>query len=217
MLLILQILGALSCDLLDLPEDLTYFSPTYDCTFKIEASGQFYAPSEPVEWAFEVFEDSWFRLTLEPKYFAIHTTFTKNSETVSKTVLSSSYGQLSFKLKTGSYSIQLDPDAFEEITSENIGCTQAYLYLNLALKPLSTLSKSPLFKDQVTGFTSLTDLQKFIDFSSFSFTDPLLFIKTSEIAGLLHSYNFSITVPNSEQKGFGITGLWKISFVLSKF
>jgi hypothetical protein len=215
MLLFLQILTSLSCDLLDLPADMTFFSPTYDRSLKIETSGQFYAPKFPIEWTFEVLEVSWFRVTIEPKYFSLHATFSSDSETESKTILSSKYGQFSLKLKAGSYSIQLDPDAFEEVSSDNVGCTEAYLYLNLALNSLKQIPKNSI--KEATGFSHLSDLSNDINYNSLSVASPSMSLKTSEVKDFLHSYNFTISVPTSEEKAFGATGLSKINFVLSKF
>lgn len=215
MLVFLQILSALSCDLLDLPTGIEYFSPSYELTHKIEVSGQFYSPHSPLEWEFEVYEDSWLRLTLEPKYFSIHATLSIPSKQIYKSVLSSNVGQISSKLLKGSYSLQLDPDAFEEVENENIGCDKAYIYLNLALIPLSSIISSNQDNLLHFGFPEISDLTESLKYSGLYVDYDEIHLKPESLPGLLHSYNFSLEIPNAEQKLSGITGTWKITFGLS--
>jgi hypothetical protein len=215
MLVFLQIISALSCDLLDLPTGIEYFSPSYEVNHKIEVSGQFYSPQSPLEWEFEVYEDSWLRLTLEPKYFSIHATLSTPSKQIYKSILSSNIGQISTKLVKGSYSLQLDPDAFEEVDNENLGCSQPYIYFNLGLLPLGSIIIPNSEKWLDFGFPDIPDLTESLKYSGLYIDYDEIPLNTKDLSGLLRTYNFSLEIPNAEQKLSGITGTWKISFGLS--
>lgn len=215
MLVFLQILSVLSCDLIDLPTSLEYFSPSYEQTHKIEASGQFYSPHSPIKWEFDVFEDSWFRITLEPKYFSLHITLSLTPQQATKTIQSSSFGQISTKLPAGSYSFQMDPDAFEEIDDENLGCSKANIYLNLALIPINSIYKTNTDNIFLFGFPDMPNLTDTLKYSGYFIDNDQIGLKTEDLSGLLHVYNFTLDIPSNEQKQSGITGTWKVNFALS--
>lgn len=221
----LLIQTVLSCDLPDLPPLLTYFAPSYENTKHIEASGRYLAPSESLTWDLYVSEDSWFRLTAEPKLHDLQISLLKGSTTiVSSQSLQDEYVMISNKLVKGTYSIVINVvravKTDESDAKNSLDCALPNMYFNLALHPYYKLKELlPESLDEYhEGYPDISEAsQTFETYMPYTSTFSTYLLATSDIPmgdSVLKTFEFENPEISEEMKEIGLTGLWKVTFSL---
>ncbi|CAG9324770.1 unnamed protein product [Blepharisma stoltei] len=222
-LLIILFHSIYACDLPDLPSNLNYLSSSFDITHHLEISGRFLIPQKVLEWEFITQEDSWFRISIEPKLHNIHIKLIKE-ETLfdfSEAVKDES-AMISRKLIPGNYHLSFEVTMqWKFRDKKNLeDCKSQNLFLNLAVHPYSKLDQLiPSSLDEYqNGYPELADVKNSItDFLPYKNTQSTYFIDSSAVLqgdSTLKTYDFILPEPTEELTNIGLTGLWKLTFTI---
>ena len=211
---------ALSCELIQLPNSIYDFTPSFKHTNHLEGSGRFFAPQEKVKWEFQVQEDSWFRALIEPKLHYSNICLVKEGTVFDyQDAEVNNFGMLSVKLTPGTYSLEIETLKFEEQADSlnTWACEEPNLYLSLAIHSYSDLES--LLPDDMEeyqpGYPEIDPQTIFQDLLPFTTTHAKYYVESATVPlenSILKRFKFENPEPDPELKTLGFTGVWKLTF-----
>ncbi|CAG9317286.1 unnamed protein product [Blepharisma stoltei] len=223
--ILFQLLSVFACDLPDLPPLLSYFSPSFENTKHLETSGRFLAPDESLSWDLALAEDSWIRLSAEPRLHDLKISILKGSNTMlTSSAVQEEFLMISNKLGKGNYVIIVT--AMNAIMSDETDqknekdCNLPNLFFNIAVHPYANLKEllPKSLENYAEGFPDLSDVSDTLQsFTPYSGTHSTYILDTSKIEmgdSVLNTFEFTNPEISQELKDIGLTGLWKITFSL---
>ncbi|CAG9319734.1 unnamed protein product [Blepharisma stoltei] len=217
--------SALACDLPDLPPLLSYFSPSFENTKHLETSGRFLAPEDSLTWDLNLPEDSWIRISAEPRLHDLKISILRSSDTIlSSNAVQEEFLMISNKLTKGNYYIIITSTnaiiTDEEDKKNDKDCNLPNLFFNIAIHPYSNLQEllPKSLDNYIEGFPDLSDASDTLEaFAPYTGTHSTYLLKTSDIAlgdSIIKTFEFNNPEVTQDLKDIGLTGIWKLTFSL---
>lgn len=205
---------AFACDLPQLPPVLDFFTPAFTSEGYLSGSGRFASSSQI--YTLQISQDSWFRVSAEPKRHAVELIVTQSSsQKYYSSAKALGRAAISGKLLAGTYELSVLIEESSQATANIFDCKFPNMYFNIAVTPYILLPsyKSKNFAQTFPDLKELDDAITMMYPFSTTFDSTSIPVKDLK-KDFLMKYQFTVPEVSEEMKLFGFTGLWELTFAL---
>ena len=220
---LLPLILAAACPFPPLPDSLLKLVPSFEVTSAANTFGRFLLPSNSTRWAFTISQEALFRFSLDPVNVNIECSLRSKAKLISKrTVSVDGHALITTRLKAGSYALTLNAQAElnEDQSTDTLNtddCLLPYVYLSLAIAPLTQLeklSKTDL-KAYRTSFPNFDLSESLQELTPFRQLDSMRYIDISSVPtdtlSVLSSYVLELREMSEDERTEGHSGIWDLT------